>query len=59
MTVGIEHLCYFVPDKQLSNEVCIKEQGLEEAFVKNKLGIHMSYVAGEREYVSDWQRPPD
>jgi len=52
MKVGIEAIEYYLPEKCLSNEA-FSHLGVDQSFMKEKVGIEKRFISGENEGVSD------
>lgn len=53
MTSGIVSIASYLPGEPINNDRLIAGHGFDEAFVRDKLGIHTRHHAADDEYVSD------
>ena len=53
MTVGIEEIQFYLPEKKLTNEEIIDRLGFEESFLREKIGIHERRISYDDEACSD------
>jgi 3-oxoacyl-[acyl-carrier-protein] synthase-3 len=50
MTIGIEDIAWYLPEKTVEAETLCRRFGFPEPFVKDKIGVHRIYVSGSDEY---------
>jgi len=53
MTIGIENVQIYLPEKKLKNDELIAQFGFDESFLENKLGILERHIAADDELCSD------
>jgi 3-oxoacyl-[acyl-carrier-protein] synthase III len=53
MTTGISSIASYLPGEPIGNENLVETHQFDEAFIRDKLGIHTRHYAGENEFVSD------